>query len=91
LSQAVRINSGVRTDQTGVRLRLETKRQNQLLVPAKVYREFYKALFELYETRSWPKDIEELGLLNILQYENIKRSDTSDKPLNSTSAGGGQQ
>jgi hypothetical protein len=34
------------------------------LAPAKVYREFYKALFELYKTRSWPKDIGELGLLN---------------------------
>jgi hypothetical protein len=45
-------------------LRRETKRQNQLLAPAKVYREFYKALFELYKTRSWPKDIGELGLLN---------------------------
>jgi hypothetical protein len=72
-------------------LRREAKQQNQLLAPAKVYREFYKALFELYKTRSWPKDIEELGLLNILEYQDIKRSDTSDKPLNPTSAGGGLQ
>jgi hypothetical protein len=72
-------------------LRREAKQQNQLLAPAKVYREFYKALFELYKTRSWPKDIEELGLLNILEYKDIKRSDASDKALKATSAGGGLQ
>jgi hypothetical protein len=72
-------------------LRRETKQQNQLLALAKVYREFYKALFELYKTRSWPKDIEELGLLNILQYEDIKQSEAPNKPLNPTSPEGGQQ
>jgi hypothetical protein len=43
----------------------------------------------LYKTRSWPKDIEELRLLNILEYQDIKRSDASDKALNPRSAGGG--
>lgn len=49
-------------------LRRETE-QTQFLAPAKVYREFYKALFDLYATKTWPPDIEKLGLLNILQCE----------------------
>ena len=40
-----------------------------LLAPANVYREFYKALFDLYATRSWPKEIEEMGLLSVLKYD----------------------
>lgn len=49
-------------------MRRETGAQNQFYAPAKVYREFYKALFELYTTKEWPKKIEEMGLLNILDY-----------------------
>jgi len=49
-------------------MRRETGQQKQFYAPAKVYREFYKALFELYSTKEWPKQIEEMGLLNILDY-----------------------
>lgn len=51
-------------------MRRETGTQDQFYAPAKVYREFYKALFELYSTEEWPKKIEEMGLLNILDYRN---------------------
>lgn len=49
-------------------LRRETGAQNQFYAPAKVYREFYKALFELYTTKQWPEEIEKMGLLNVLEY-----------------------
>lgn len=39
--------------------------QQYFLAPVKVYRELYKALLELNEKGTWPKNIEELGLLNI--------------------------
>lgn len=51
-------------------MRRETGKQERFLAPAKVYREFYKALFELYSTKEWPTKIEEMGLLNILDYRN---------------------
>ena len=51
-----------------VEMRRKEGRQKQLLAVAKIYREFYKALFELYETRTWPKAIEEQGLLNIYDF-----------------------
>lgn len=46
--------------------------------PAKVYREFYKALFELYATKSWPKDIEIMGLLNVLKYKVDENSEKTE-------------
>ena len=49
-------------------LRREEGRQRQFLAVAKIYREFYKALFELYETKTWPKAIQEQGLLNIYDF-----------------------
>jgi len=49
-------------------MRRETGQQKQFYAPAKVYREFYKALFELYTTKAWPKEIEQMGLLDILDY-----------------------
>ncbi len=42
-------------------------RAQQFLAPAKVYREFYKAIVELRTEGTWPKAIEELGLLNIFE------------------------
>jgi len=51
-----------------VELRRSEGRQKKLLAVAKIYREFYKALFELYETRTWPKAIEEQGLINIYDF-----------------------
>lgn len=51
-----------------VELRLKDGRQKRLLAVAKIYREFYKALFKLYETGTWPKTIEDLGLLNIYDF-----------------------
>lgn len=47
--------------------RRETK-QKKFLAPAKVYREFYKALYELFTQGTWPKTIEDMGLLDILDY-----------------------
>jgi len=47
-------------------MRRRVGQQKQFLAPAKVYREFYRALFELYSKQSWPKAIEDLGLLNII-------------------------
>jgi len=49
-------------------LRLKEGRQHQLLAAAKIYREFYKALFDLYDTKTWPKEIEEQGLINIYNF-----------------------
>lgn len=51
-----------------IELRQREGRQQQLLAAAKIYREFYKALFDLYETKTWPKDIEDQGLLNIYDF-----------------------
>ncbi|SRR5258706_13678006 len=44
-----------------------TSKKKQFYAPAKVYREFYKALLEFEQTGHWPKNIEELGLLNIIE------------------------
>jgi hypothetical protein len=69
-----------------VELRRKEGKQKQLLAVAKIYREFYKALFELYETRTWPKAIEEQGLLNIYDFglpateqDKKKREDQKEK------------
>ena len=56
-------------------MRRETGKQKQFYAPAKVYREFYKALFELYSTKEWPKTIGEMGLLNILEYGEQEKKD----------------
>jgi hypothetical protein len=37
----------------------------KFLAPAKVYRTFYRALYELHTAGDWPKDAESLGLLNV--------------------------
>ena len=42
--------------------------KQQFLAPAKVYRTFYRALLELHTTGNWPKEVEEKGLLNILEF-----------------------
>ena len=42
-----------------------TKNKKHFLAPAKVYRELYKALLELHGKGTWPKTIQELGLLSI--------------------------
>jgi len=45
---------------------LETSsQQQQFLAPAKVYREFFKAIQKLHDENDWPKEIEKLGLLSI--------------------------
>lgn len=51
-----------------IELRLKEGRQKQLLAAAKIYREFYKALFDLYETRTWPQEIHKQGLINIYDF-----------------------
>ena len=43
-------------------------RETKILAAAKIYRELYKALFDLYETKNWPSEINELGLLNIYDF-----------------------
>lgn len=44
-----------------------TKGKQQFLAPAKVYRTFYKALYDLHTTGGWPQDVQDLGLLNIFE------------------------
>lgn len=44
-----------------------TGSKQKFLAPAKVYRTFYRALLELHTTGNWPKEVEELGLLNIFE------------------------
>ena len=39
----------------------------KFLAPVKVYRTFYRALYELHTTGGWPKEVEEQGLLNIFE------------------------
>lgn len=39
----------------------------QVLRTVKVYREFYKAIVELRTKGTWPKDPEELGLLEVIE------------------------
>ena len=51
-----------------IELRQKEGRQKQLLAAAKIYREFYKALFELYDTKTWPKTIQDQGLINIYDF-----------------------
>ena len=46
---------------------LKEGESQQFLAPAKVYREFYKAVVELRTKDSWPVAIEQLGLLNVFE------------------------
>jgi hypothetical protein len=47
---------------------LDSRGTKQLfLAPAKAYRTFYRALLDLHTTGNWPKEVEELGLLNIFE------------------------
>lgn len=46
---------------------LPSGQTKNFLAPAKVYREFYKAIVELRTAGTWPKAVEDLGLLNIFE------------------------
>jgi len=65
-------------------LRLREGRQHQLLAAAKIYREFYKALFELYDTKKWPKEIEQQGLINIYDFGGGHPSDAKGQDEEAT-------
>ena len=54
-------------------LRQKEGRQQQILAVAKIYREFYKALFDLYETKTWPQEIMQQGLLNIYDFSSANQ------------------
>ena len=41
--------------------------KKHFLAPAKVYRTFYRALLDLHTTGNWPKEVQDLGLLNIFE------------------------
>ena len=69
-------NQALELTKLELHLRKEEGRQKKFLAAAKIYREFYKALFELYETKSWPKAIETHGLLNI--YDFLKRDNKNN-------------
>ena len=62
-----------------IELRLKEGRQQQLLAAAKIYREFYKALFDLYDTKNWPKAIEEKGLINIYDFSKAPEPENDDE------------
>jgi hypothetical protein len=66
-----------------VELRRKEGSQKQLLAVAKIYREFYKALFDLYETKTWPKAIEDQGLLKIYDFAttNQREKEKDEKPV----------
>lgn len=53
-------------------MRMKEGTQKQILAAAKIYREFYKALFGLYENKTWPKGIAEQGLVNIYDFSVTK-------------------
>lgn len=61
-----------------IELRRKEGRQKQLLAVAKIYREFYKALFDLYETKTWPREIMEQGLLNIYDFSAANQDKEED-------------
>jgi hypothetical protein len=48
----------------------------EFLAPAKVYREFYRAIVELRTKGTWPKAIEDLGLLNTFKVARKPRGRT---------------
>jgi hypothetical protein len=61
-----------------IELRQKEGRQKQLLAVAKIYREFYKALFDLYETKTWPQEIGKLGLLNIYDFSTSSQGNNEE-------------
>ena len=61
-----------------IELRQKEGRQKKLLAAAKIYREFYKALFEFYETKTWPKEVEKKGLLNIYDFSESSQGDEEE-------------
>lgn len=50
-----------------------TQQRQPFLAPAKVYRTFYKALLDLHTKGEWPKEVEEMGLLNIFDLGSTTR------------------
>jgi hypothetical protein len=56
-----------------IELRQKEGKQQQLLAAAKIYREFYKALFDLYDRKEWPKEIAEQGLINIYDFRALNQ------------------
>ncbi len=44
-----------------------TGKTKKVLAPVKVYRTFYRSLLELQTSGDWPKEAEELGLLQIFE------------------------
>jgi hypothetical protein len=65
-------------------LRLKEGRQHRLLAAAKIYREFYKALFELYDTKAWPKEIEQQRLINSYDFGGGRPSDAKGEDEEAT-------
>ena len=64
-------------------LRLRALRPGQtqaFLAPAKVYRELYKAILELRTKETWPKAVEDLGLLDTLRLPTPQSPNTHDSP-----------
>ena len=61
-----------------IELRQKEGRQKQLLAAAKIYREFYKALFELYETKTWPNEVWKQGLLNIYDFSESSQGEEEE-------------
>ena len=49
----------------------------QFLAPVKVYRILYRALLELHTSGTWPREVEEQGLLNIFVLGHDKRPNQS--------------
>jgi len=47
--------------------------KQEFYAPAKVYRTFYRALLELHTTGNWPKEVMDLGLLNIFELSTKKK------------------
>lgn len=43
----------------------DSEPEREFLAPAKVYREFYRAVVDLRTKDEWPHSIQELGLLNV--------------------------
>ena len=57
---------------TKLELELRQKEgKDRILAAAKIYREFYKALFDLYETKNWPHAVQDLGLIDRYDFSRI--------------------
>jgi hypothetical protein len=57
-----------------------TRGVQHFLAPAKVYRTLYRALLELHTSGTWPKEVEEQGLLSIFP---LGQATPPNKPMNS--------